>query len=176
MRIVAVCLAGLAAAGVPAWADDAADMRGAAQGFYGVYGTFHPSDGIPGDADRARYRPFLSPALESLLAQAAAAQARFAAANKGAPPLIEGDLFTSLFEGATATTVGACRGDGAKGQCAVDLRHDDPGAQPTAWADTVYLVHTPQGWKIDDIGYGASWDFGNKGTLSGTLVQAIRFP
>ncbi len=159
----------------PAVADDAGALHAAAVGFYGVYGTFHPSDGIPDDKDRLKYHPFLSPRLEDLLQQAAQAQARFAAANKGSPPLIEGDLFTSLFEGATAVSVGACGGDGQKGECSVALRFDDPGSKPTPWTDTVYLVNTPQGWKVDDVAYGGSWAFGNKGRLSATLAQVIHF-
>ena len=55
----------------------------------------------------------MSPALNKLLAEGAAAEARFAAKVKGAPPLIEGDIFTSLFEGATAWKLGACAASGA---------------------------------------------------------------
>ena len=72
----------------------------AASGFLSVYGSFHPSDGIPDVGARARLQPYLSPALNKLLADAAAAQARFSAKIKDSPPLIEGDLFSSLFEGA----------------------------------------------------------------------------
>jgi hypothetical protein len=81
----------------PSFAQDGQTPAGVAHGFYVVYSTFHPSDGIPDAAGRAKYSPFLSPAFERLLAEAAAAEARFGKANKGAPPLLEGDLFTSLF-------------------------------------------------------------------------------
>ena len=159
----------------PAMADDAAAMHATADAFYKVYAGFHPSDGIPDDAGRARYRPFLSPKLDALLAQAAAAQTRFAAANKASPPLIEGDLFTSLFEGATQATVGTCTAGGQAGRCTVSLSHAAPREKPTVWTDTVFLVNTPSGWRVDDIGYGGSWDFGNKGRLSQTLDQVIHF-
>jgi hypothetical protein len=43
------------------------------------------------------------------------------------------------------------------------------------WTDTLLLVRTADGWKIDDIAYGGSWAFGNKGRLSDTLKQAISF-
>lgn len=162
---------------LPAIADDAADMGTAANGFYGIYKTFHPSDGVPADRDRAKYAPFISPALDALLKQAGDAEARFARTNKDSPPLIEGDLFSSLFEGATAVSVGACKADGgaATGRCAVNLVYADPGSKPTSWNDTVLLVRTPTGWKIDDIVYGGSWAFGNKGRLTDTLKQAISF-
>ena len=107
------------------------NMAAAANGFYGVYRTFHPSDGIPSAADRAKYAPFLSPALETLLREAEAAETRFSKANKDSPPLLEGDLFTSMFEGATSVEVGTCSSDGKRGRCSVKLEYDDKTAKPT---------------------------------------------
>jgi hypothetical protein len=154
--------------------DDAA-MAAAANGFYSVYKTFHPSDGVPSAADRAKYAPFLSPGLEKLLTDAESAEARFAKANKDSPPLIEGDLFTSMFEGATSVQVAACSGDDKSGHCAVKLEYAEAGDKPTDWTDTIYLVRTERGWQVDDIAYGGSWAFGNKGRLSETLKQTISF-
>ncbi len=165
----------LTAFAAPAAADDVAALRAAAEGFYGVYKSFHPSDGIPDDAGRARYRPFLSPGLDALLGQAGDAEKRFAATNKDSPPLIEGDLFTSLFEGATDITVGACTASGQTGSCTAALGHTQPGEAPTRWTDTVLLLDTPAGWRVDDIRYGGTWDFGNKGRLSETLGQVVHF-
>ncbi|HXC57446.1 MAG TPA: hypothetical protein VNU97_19260 [Rhizomicrobium sp.] len=176
MRPWLTALAILVSLATPAAGDEPGALRAAAQGFYGVYETFHPSSGIPGDADRARYRPYVSPALDALLKQAGDAEARFARANKDSPPLVEGDLFSSLFEGATGVALGACSGDDRNGQCAVNLTYADPGDKPTSWTDTVYLVNTPLGWRVDDIGFGGSWAFGNKGKLSDTLRQVAGFP
>jgi hypothetical protein len=159
----------------PAAADEGGDMRAAATGFYGVYSTFHPSDGIPGANDRAKYHPYLSPALETQLADADAAAQRYAKANKDSPPLVEGDLFSSLFEGATSVSIGACEVSGATGHCAANLVYAETGSKPTNWTDTVLLVKTPAGWRVDDIEYGGSWAFGNKGRLTGTLKQVIAF-
>ncbi|MEJ0040748.1 MAG: hypothetical protein WDM81_00315 [Rhizomicrobium sp.] len=156
-------------------ADDGAALRSAAEGFYGVYKALHSPDGIPDDAGRARYRPFLSPRLDALLGEAGDAEKRFAATNKAAPPLVEGDIFTSLFEGATAVTVGACTAAGSAGRCTASLSYALPGQKPTQWTDTVYLSNTPEGWRVDDIGYGGTWDFGNKGRLSQTLGQVLHF-
>jgi hypothetical protein len=41
------------------------------------------------------------------------------------------------------------------------------------WHDTVLLVNTPAGWKVDDIAYKAGFQFGNAGLLSDTLKMAI---
>jgi hypothetical protein len=148
----------------------------AANGFYAVYGTFHPSDGIPDAKARARYEPYVTPALDRLLIDAGAAESRFAAKNKGSPPLIEGDLFTSNFEGASAWTVRACEGTGTTARCTVDLVFDsrDGKNKPVSWSDRLYLARIAGGWRIDDIGYGATWAFGNKGRLSDTLKEVIR--
>jgi hypothetical protein len=176
MRAVLVAmLISVVAGGDAIAAGDEAAMAAAANGFYAVYATFHPSDGVPSATDRAKYAPFLSPALEKLLTDADAAEARFAKANKDSPPLIEGDLFTSMFEGATSLHVAACTGDSAAGHCAVKLEYAPPGDKPTDWTDTVYLVKTGSGWRVDDIAYGGSWAFGNKGRLSETLKQTIGF-
>jgi hypothetical protein len=173
--VLAALLSTLAAVGQAFAAGDAAGMAAAANGFYGVYATFHPSDGIPSPADRAEYHPFHSPALEALLADAQAAEARFAKANKGAPPLVEGDLFSSLFEGATSFAVTGCSGDAVNGRCTVKLEHAGETAKPVAWSDTVLVVNTPSGWRVDDIAYGGSWAFGNKGKLSELLKQTLSF-
>ena len=155
------------------------EMASVATGFYGAHATFHPSDGIPDAKGRAKYEPFISPALDALLKQGETAEDKFAKANKDSPPLIEGDLFTSNFEGATAYKVGICDGDAKAGHCAVSLTYDpgrtnNPKDKPITWTDTIYLVDTSAGWRVDDIGYGATWDFGNKGKLSETLHSVIR--
>ena len=143
--------------------------------FYAVYdGQRAQGGGIPDATGRLRYAPVLSPRLNKQLMDAAAAQARLTAKVKNAvPPMLEGDIFSSLFEGATTVSLGACSGDASRGQCVVNLGHADPNAKPIGWSDTIYLIATPGGWRVDDIGYGASWDFGNKGRLSETVRSAI---
>ena len=178
MKPIALALV-LAAFAAPASAADDTEMAKTVQGFYGAYSTFHPSDGIPDAAGRKRYEPFISPALDQLLIEGDNAETKFAAANKDSPPLIEGDLFTSNFEGATAFHVGACTGDGKAGHCAVVLTYDpgktgNPKDKLFDWTDTVYLVNTASGWRVDDIGYGGTWDFGNKGKMTDTLKMAIK--
>jgi hypothetical protein len=171
LRFFALYLASVALA---AAAGSAADSPAkTAEGFYAVYSTFHPSDGIPDAAGRAKYAPFISPALDKLLADGNAAEIKFNKANKDSPPLIEGDLFTSMFEGATSYKVGACKTSGGGASCAVDLVYDDKKDAPIRWTDTVTLTKTKAGWRVDDIGYGGGWEYANKGKLSATVRQAI---
>lgn len=145
-----------------------------AHGFYDAYMTLHPSDGIPDVATRAKFAPYVSPALDRLFVEGDQAQDRYAAATKNqAPPLVEGDVFTPNFEGATSYKIGACALDKQGGHCAVALTYDDRKDKPLSWTDTVYLVRADAGWRVDDIAYGGTWDFGNKGRLTRTLKGAI---
>jgi hypothetical protein len=143
-----------------------------------VYATFHPSDGIPDAKRRAKLEPFISPALDRLLVDGAAAEAHFASVTKNmSPPLIEGDLFTSNFEGATAWHVGSCEVQAQAAHCPVNFGYrsnDKEDAKLVNWTDTIWLVRTTNGWRVDDIGYGATWAFGNKGRLKHVLQNAIR--
>lgn len=171
LRVFALCLA---SAALTAAAGIAADSPAkAVEGFYAVYSTFHPSDGIPDTAGRAKYAPFISTSLDKLLADANAAEIKFNKANKASPPLIEGDLFTSMFEGATSYKVGACKLSGAQASCAVDLVYDDRKDSPIRWTDTVYMTKTKADWRVDDILYGGNWEYANKGRLGVTLRQVI---
>jgi len=153
---------------------DAQAVSKEASGFYGVYMTLHPSDGIPDAKVRAKFAPFVSPALDRLFAEGDAVEARYAAATKHqSPPLVEGDPFTPNFEGATAVRIGTCEVDAGGGHCAMALTYDDRKGRPLLWTDTVVLVRTSAGWRVDDILYGGNWDFGNKGRLTETLKHAI---
>jgi hypothetical protein len=150
------------------------DVTRAAAGFLGAYGSFHPSSGIPDAAGRAKLAPYLSPALNKMLADGAAAEARFAAKFKNSPPLIEGDLFSSMFEGATAWKLGACSANGAAARCPVAFTHAEAGHPPVTWTDTLLLSNTGAGWRVDDIAYGAGFQFGNTGKLTDTLRTVLR--
>jgi len=161
-----------------AWAAD--DPAAAANEFYAVYQGQHAQGGIPDATVRLRFSPVLSPGLNKQLADAAAAQGRLTAKVKNAvPPMLEGDIFSSLFEGATTWKVGACQGDSQSARCPAALSYTPPPAQnakapkPASWSDTLILTHTPQGWKVDDVVYDAGFQFGNTGRLREMLQMVI---
>jgi hypothetical protein len=154
---------------MPARADDA--VTAAANAFYSAAIAIAPG-GIPDLAGRARFQPLLTPRLNQALADAAAAEIRFKARNKNSPPLIEGDIFSSLFEGPTAWKLGACLGDARVQRCAVQLSRQDPGRKPVTWSDTLVLTNA-EGWKVDDIAYDANFAFGNTGSLSEMLKMVL---
>jgi len=146
-------------------------MIKAVEGFYRAYETFRPPDGIPNAHILKRFEPYISPTLDRLLLASEAAETRYEQVTKGQyPPLVEGDLFTPNFEGATSFSVGPCEADARGGHCAVSLRYSG-GEKPLSWTDLVSLVRTPSGWRVDDISYGGNWDA--RGKLTDTLKSAI---
>lgn len=170
-RAIAIALLALPLIGCAAGEDE---MGKVAKDFYTAYMSA-PHDGIP-DADaRAKLAPYITPGLEDLLAAGEDAEARYAKeTHNESPPIVEGDLFTSLFEGATSFKLGACKADGDNGRCAVFLTYSDQSGNPQNWTDTAILKNTKDGWRIDDIAYGGHWAFGNKGRLSDTLKFALK--
>lgn len=157
------------------------DPASAAKSFYRVYAALHDQQsGIPDATGRLRLSAVLSARLNSQLSEAAQAQARLSAKVRNAvPPSLEGDIFSSLFEGATRWKVGTCTNDGKKALCRVSLSHDQASrpdgkaSAPQSWTDTVVLVNSPQGWKVDDIIYDAGLSIGNTGRLSEILDMVV---
>jgi len=161
----------------PAFA--AGDPAAAVNAFYDVYnGQRAQGGGIPDATVRLRFQPVLSPRLNKQLSDAASAQARLTAKVKNAvPPMLEGDIFSSLFEGASAWKVSGCQTAAKTASCGVALSYVPPAtgskAKPANWNDTVLLVNTPQGWKVDDVVYDAGFAFGNTGRLSEMLAMVM---
>ena len=89
-----------------------------------------------------RFTPVLSPASKQL-AEAVAAQTRLKPRSDAVPPLMEGDIFTSLFEGATERQAGRLPA-ATPGQAAVPrpspIKAIPPGLlvyKPVSWSDTL---------------------------------------
>ncbi|MCW5747960.1 MAG: DUF3828 domain-containing protein [Alphaproteobacteria bacterium] len=148
---------------------------GGATAFYVTYLKL-PHGGVPDARQRAQLKPLVSPALHDLLAAADRAEERYATkTKKQVPPLVEGDLFTSLFEGATRFAVTSCTGAAARAVCQVDFGYKDSrGGAETTWHDRVHMVKGPAGWLVDDIEYAGSWPFARRGKLSDGLKAVVR--
>ncbi len=154
---------------------------------YAALNTLRPS-GAPTDTQRLILAPLLSAELTGLLQRADAARtAARAAAPTEKPPFTDGDLFSSLFEGPTAFTVGkavsaAAAPGGRLGdlQVPVDLVHTiDPaagGGEPATWTDTVLLREENGRFVVADIAFGGGWDFANKGTMIAALRAGLGEP
>ncbi len=143
--------------------------------FYDLYVKLHPQ-GIPQEKELAQFRPYLSQALMRDLQRGRQAEQRYQKVQGGAvPPLIEGDLFTSLFEGASGFSIISCAPRGETASCEVEFRALDPKDRSLfKWKDKIYLVRELRRWVVDDIEYLGSWPFMHKGRLKTVLAEAIK--
>jgi hypothetical protein len=162
-----------------AMAAAAADVERAVRTFYKVYLELGVR-GVPSRAQQAQFAPIISTSLASLLRGARRAEEahRRRTKNQG-PPLVEGDLFTSLFEGAHAYAIAGCRPAAATAACAVILTYVDPrDASKYTWTDRILCVRARGRWVVHDIVFDGGWDFARKGRLTDTLraVAADRAP
>ena len=132
--------------------------------------------GVPGKANLPQFKPLLSERLFKLLSDASAAEELYKKKTKNeVPPLVEGDLFSSMAEGPTGFKAGPCDLKGAEGTCLVALTYADSDPKnKTEWQDKICLVKSPAGWRIDDLEYLATWAFGNKGRLQQILRDVIK--
>jgi hypothetical protein len=145
----------------------------AVQSFYAVYLKSHTT-GLPDSKKLNQLKPYLSQHLVALILQAREEQQRYIKKYPDdKPPWIEGDLFSSLFEGPTACTVAAGAITSDRARVMVRFTYNDPKTpgRPFTWQDAVYLVKEHNTWVIDDIEYLGGWDFAPKGRLSESLKQ-----
>ena len=141
---------------------------GAVCGFYTRYLEVRPT-GLPTPEQQAALAPWLSDGLEARLDAARRVQARFRTENPGEkPPLVDGCLFASLFEGPTSFSVEAATTGGGVTRVPVQFRY---GSEAT-WRDVVVLVREGSGYAIDDIEFAGAGPFNPPGKLSEALGRA----
>lgn len=121
--------------------------------------------GAPTEKELAALRPFIADTLANGLAFADSLRTadRLRAPDEK-PAFVEGDLFSSVFEGYTSFRVmPALPGDAP---FVVPIEFADERARPTVrWTDTAVVVVERGRLVVQDIRYGGTWDFANKGTL-----------
>lgn len=137
-------------------------------------------EGVPSHLEIDTLSRFLSAEFTAALHRARDAEDAYQiAASDPVPPMIEGCLFTSLFEG--FTRVDSIARDSACPACyRVDLAHAGTTALPAGttgsreqvsrWSDRVYLKQEHSRWVIDDIELTAHFSFG----LRGMVRQILR--
>lgn len=170
-KLIIVLILVLAAASVSHAGDT---LESTVSGFYNAYIKLK-TRGIPAAKDLAEYTPYITPELAGLLKSADDAEIKYKADTKGeVPPLVEGDIFTSLFEGADSFKVLSCEEKGAKAACSVEFKNTNPGDGKTfTWKDSPVLEKGKSGWLISDVEYKGDWDFAVKGTLTQLLKNVI---
>ncbi len=161
---------------LPSHADTVTDINHGATAFYRVYLDARVS-GVPSTKTLAGFALVVSPSLLQLLQKAEAAEKHYARVTKHeVPPLVEGDLFTSLFEGAQSFAVQEChRGATGSAACTIALQYADAGSTaPTRWIDKVFLIKHDRRGVVEDNEYGGNWQFMHKGRLRELLRRVIR--
>jgi len=173
MRKFITCLILVLAAASPSLAGDTPEST--VTGFYNAYVKLK-TRGIPAAKDLAEYKPYITPELAGLLKSADDAEIKYKADTKGeVPPLVEGDIFTSLFEGADSFKVLSCEEKGDKASCSVEFKNTNPGDGKTfTWKDSPVLEKGKFGWLINDVEYKGDWDFAVKGDMTGLLKGVIK--
>ena len=127
------------------------------------------NSGLPQRADMGAYDAFLCPSLAQAV-RAAQVRQEVAKAERPdeKPPYVEGDLFSSLFEGPDEFEArdSVVEGDRARVEIAMGVGSGD---QARRWKDTVELRLDEGIWCLEDVAYGGDWPFANKGRLSAVL-------
>jgi hypothetical protein len=83
----------------------------------------------------------------TLLKRADEAEQKHEVATKGEePPLDEGDLFASRFEGANSYSADSCESNDASTFCVFEFKYLNPGDESEfKWKDKAYLIRRNRG-------------------------------
>lgn len=130
--------------------------------------------GLPGESQIPDLASFVTPELLDLFVAAMAGEDCYAKKNNyEGPPFIEGDLFSSLFEGATSATYQLVNQQADRATVEIEWTHDDKNIapEPFVWKDRVFLDRTAKGWLIADFAHLGTWDFMKKGNVSQGLRE-----
>ena len=153
-------------------ASKADEARRSIAGFYNLYLKLHPF-GVPNAQTQGKLAPYLSSSLRQQLKNALAAEQRYAKQNRNeVPPLVESDLFTSLFEGASGFKIASCEIQEKQRSCLAQFSRNDAAKKVMSWQDRVYVISESHGWMIDEVEYLGDWQFMHKGRLK-TLLQDV---
>ena len=126
--------------------------------------------GLPDEGEMKAYRAFLCPSLAAAMDAARVRQRAYMAEHPDdKPPLVEGDLFSSLFEGPEAVSAAGTNVEGGGARVTLAMRAGD-GEQAPHWKDDLLLDRHDGIWCIADVEYRGDWPFANKGRLTETLA------
>jgi hypothetical protein len=127
--------------------------------------------GLPDEGEMKAYRAFLCAPLSASMDAARVRQRLYIDDNPDdKPPLAEGDLFSSLFEGADVVTPADTEISGETARVSMSMRFGE-GDKAVRWKDDVLLARDQGSWCIADVEYRGDWPFANKGKLSAKLAE-----
>jgi hypothetical protein len=145
----------------------------AIRNFYNVVLSLK-NDGIPQNEDIEKLSPFISTSFKNLLLDARKAEDRYYKKTKGTvPPIMEGSLFFSLFEGAHRLI--SVKNDGKGGHYLIKLEYQNPYGkkEKVEWQDRAIIIRENDQWVVHDLEFLGEWQFGAKGKLSDILRAVI---
>jgi hypothetical protein len=132
----------------------------AARAFYTLDAKLKLS-GLPDTARLKEIAPHLSSGLQALMVKAQSQQAHCIKSHPGDKgPWVEGDMFTSNFEGFTRFAFGPAKSEPTRVIQTVDFEYSENGP-PVRWQDQVILIKEKGRWVIDEISYGHAQGLGN---------------
>lgn len=144
--------------------------------FYKTILTFKDG-GVPSRKNINRLSPFISAAFRNSLLGARDAEDKNFQRTKGSePPLVEGSLFYSLFEGADKYTAIKSEPNKTLVSYLINLEYRDPYGKHEImkWQDRAILIKENNKWVVDDLELLGKWQFGAKGKLSEILKGVIK--
>lgn len=154
----------LVVAGLDAGAADS--PKAVVEQFYTTYIAERPA-GLPDGAALARLQPYLSKRLHALIVAANVYQQEFAKSNPDEkPPFVDGDHFSSVFEGPQSFAIA---------RVARRVRSHDVhvrfsgGAGAPSWVDVVVVKKEAGKYVIDDVRFSGAGDFNPAGSLVAAL-------
>ncbi len=133
--------------------------------------------GVPTRKNIDRLSPFISAEFRSLLLDARSTEDKhFKKTKNSEPPLVEGSLFYSLFEGADKYSCIKSEPDKETVSYLVNLEYRDPNGKHeiVKWQDRAILIKENNRWVVHDLELLGKWQFGAKGKLSEILMGVIR--
>ena len=144
--------------------------------FYKTILTFKDG-GIPTRKNIDRLSPLISSDFRNLLIGACDAEDKQSKVTKGSePPLVEGSLFYSLFEGADKYTSIKSEPNKNPVSYLVNLEYRDTYGKHeiVKWQDRAILMQENSKWVVHDLELLGKWQFGAKGKLSEILQEVIK--
>lgn len=125
--------------------------------------------GLPDSNQLSELSPFFSAGIVAQFKRDQKKQDAFIKKHPGdKPPWVEGDLFSSLFEGPTGYEIGRSRILSGATHVDVKLSNDSAGDK-TTWTDTAILKKIGGKWKITNILFKGDWQFKSGSSLLNVL-------
>lgn len=127
--------------------------------------------GLPEKSQLPEMASFVTPELLRLFDAALKGDACAGEKEGEGPSSIEGDLFSSLFEGGTSAKYNVLSESPDDALVEIDWTNDSPiDPEPFSWKDQLSLVRTAEGWRISDFHHLGDWEFMMKGKVSEILA------